>query len=128
FNALEPAISAEIMQLHYSKHHQAYVNNLNAALEKYAAADKKSDIAAMIALEPAIRFNGGGHINHSIFWNNLASPSKGGGGEPTGELKKALHETFGSLEAFQEQMSAKAVGIQGSGWAWLAYCKTLKRL
>src|SRR5258705_13663700 len=85
FNALEPVISAEIMQLHYSKHHQAYVNNLNAALEKYRDAEAKGDLAAMIAQQQAIKFNGGGHVNHSIFWTNLAPPSKGGGAAPTGE-------------------------------------------
>src|SRR5580692_1266606 len=89
FNALEPVISAEIMQLHYSKHHNAYVTNLNAALEKYYEAESKGDIAAMIGLQQAIRFNGGGHVNHSIFWTNLAPPSHGGGGSPSGELSTA---------------------------------------
>src|SRR5437016_2718963 len=79
FNALEPAISAEIMNLHYSKHHQAYVNNLNKALEQYADAEYKNDLQSMIALQSLIKFNGGGHINHSIFWTNLA-PQKNGGG------------------------------------------------
>ncbi len=84
FSALEPVISAEIMQLHYSKHHQGYVTNLNAALEKYRDAEAKNDIAAMIALQQAIKFNGGGHVNHSIFWTNLAPENKGGGGAPKG--------------------------------------------
>ncbi|KAK2171270.1 hypothetical protein NP493_1085g00000 [Ridgeia piscesae] len=80
YGALEPYISAEIMQLHHSKHHQAYVNNLNIAEEKLAEAEAKGDVSAMIALQPALRFNGGGHINHSIFWQNLSKD----GGEPSG--------------------------------------------
>ena len=85
FNALEPVISAEIMELHYSKHHKAYVTNLNAALEKYHEAETKNDVAAMITLQQAIRFNGGGHINHSVFWTNLAPEAKGGGHPPKGD-------------------------------------------
>ena len=119
FNALEPVISAEIMQLHYSKHHLAYVTNLNAALEKYQEAAAKGDIGAMIALQQAIRFNGGGHINHSIFWTNLAPLGKGGGEAPSGELASAIQQEFGSLEQLIEKLSTQAVGIQGSGWGWL---------
>lgn len=126
FGALEPVISGQIMELHYSKHHKAYVTNLNAALEKYAAAEDKEDVAAMIALEPAIRFNGGGHVNHSIFWTNLAPA--GTGGEPRGELLKAIEMEFGSVAQLVEKMNAKTVAIQGSGWGWLGYCKEKKRL
>src|ERR1700741_5450758 len=89
FNALEPVISAEIMMLHYTKHHQAYVNNLNKALEQYVEAQQKKDMEAMVALQSAIKFNGGGNINHSIFWTNLAPENKGGGQPPQGELLKA---------------------------------------
>ncbi len=128
FDALEPVISKEIMTLHYSKHHAAYVANYNAALEKYKDAEKKGDLAEMIALQPAIRFNGGGHINHSIFWTNLAPPKKGGGGEPQGELRIEIERTFGSFANFKEKMSAQAVAIQGSGWAWLGYDKSKKGL
>lgn len=128
FSALEPVISGEIMELHYTKHHKAYVTNLNAALEKYAAAEQKNDLAAMVALQQAIRFNGGGHINHSIFWTNLAPEKKGGGGEPTGELKVAIEKEFGSFAQFVEKFSSTTVGIQGSGWGWLGYCKEKKRL
>jgi Fe-Mn family superoxide dismutase len=124
FSALEPVISGQIMELHYTKHHQAYVNNLNAALEKYQEAEKKEQLAEMIALESAIRFNGGGHINHSIFWTNLAPPSKGGGELPKGELAAAINKNFGSIETLIEKVSAKAVGVQGSGWAWLGYDKS----
>ena len=127
-NALEPIISQEIMTLHYTKHHQAYVNNLNAALEKYSEAENKNDIAQMVALGQAIRFNGGGHINHSIFWTNLAPKDKGGGIPPQGELAQAIDQDFGSFASFSEQFTSKAVALQGSGWVWLGYNKTLKRL
>lgn len=129
YNALEPVISAEIMELHYTKHHATYVKNLNAALEAYHEAESKHDIAAMIAGSGAIKFNGGGHINHSIFWTILTPPSKGGGGAPPkGELLHQIDKNFGSFEAFKEKLSATATAIQGSGWAWLGYNKNLKRL
>jgi superoxide dismutase, Fe-Mn family len=128
FNALEPVISSEIMQLHYSKHHQTYVTNLNAALEKYQAAEAKGDLAGMIALEAAIKFNGGGHVNHSIFWTNLAPPNKGGGEAPKGELLEMIQKQYGSLEAFIEKFTTKTIAIQGSGWGWLGYCKEMQKL
>lgn len=128
FDALEPVISAEIMELHYTKHHKGYVMNLNAALEKYCEAESKNDIAQMVALQPAIKFNGGGHINHSIFWTLLAPPSKGGGGTPKGECAKIIERDFSSLDSFKEKFNAATIGIQGSGWGWLGYNKGLKRL
>lgn len=128
FSALEPVISAEIMQLHYSKHHNAYVTNLNIALEKYHEAESKGDLAAMIALQQAIKFNGGGHVNHSIFWTNLAPASQGGGELPTGELAQAIQSEFGSVDVLIEKMSTASVGIQGSGWGWLGLNKSLNRL
>lgn len=128
FSALEPVISAEIMQLHYTKHHQAYVNNLNVALQQYQEAEGKGDIAAMIALQPAIRFNGGGHVNHSIFWTNLAPQEKGGGGAPEGLLAEMIQAEFGSVAACVERLSQASVGIQGSGWGWLGFNKATKKL
>lgn len=127
-DALEPVISAEIMSLHYNKHHAGYVANLNKALEQLAEAEQKQDIAAEVALQSAIKFNGGGHINHSIFWTNLAPVGKGGGGAPEGPLAKAIEQEFGSLNTLIETMSAKAVAIQGSGWAWLGFNKANGRL
>lgn len=127
-DALEPVISAEIMNLHYNKHHQAYVTNLNKAIEQYADLEKKNDLAGMTATLQAIKFNGGGHLNHSIFWTNLAPKSQGGGVPPTGALAEAINQTFGSLDKFIENFSAKAVALQGSGWAWLGYCKMTKSL
>ena len=128
FNALEPVISAEIMELHYSKHHKGYVANLNAALEKYHEAETKNDMPQMIALQPAIKFNGGGHINHSIFWTILAPISKGAGQGPKGELAQMIDRDFGSFDAFKEKMTAATVAVHGSGWGWLGYSKGLKQL
>lgn len=128
YNALEPVISAETLELHYSKHHRAYVNNLNNALEKYHQAETKNDISSMITLQSAIKFNGGGHINHSIFWTNLGPTSKGAGDAPKGELAKAIDRDFGSFNALKEKFNSAAIAIQGSGWEWLGYNKTSKVL
>lgn len=98
YAALEPCLSAEIMDLHHKKHHQTYINNLNATLDKYHDAAAKGDVEQMIALEPALKFNGGGHINHTIFWTNLAAPGSAGTGEPTGDLKAAIESQFGNFE------------------------------
>jgi superoxide dismutase, Fe-Mn family len=128
FSDLEPVISGEIMQLHYSKHHAGYVTNLNTALEKLYEAQQKGDISAVAAGLQAIKFNGGGHINHSVFWTNLAPVSKGGGELPKGTLLQELQKEFGSAEKCMEKLSAMAVAIQGSGWGWLGYDKSLGRL
>lgn len=118
---LEPTISEEIMTLHHSKHHQTYVNGLNAAEENYSAAVAAGDVSAAVALQPAVKFNGGGHINHSIFWSNLAPSTAGGGGAPDGELGEAIDAAFGSFEEFKATFAGKTVAVQGSGWGWLGY-------
>ncbi|KAI5288568.1 hypothetical protein KEM54_005108 [Ascosphaera aggregata] len=119
FGALEPAISGQIMETHYTKHHQTYVNNYNASIEKLAEAQEKGDIQTQIALQSAINFNGGGHINHTLFWENLAPQSAGGGAPPEGALSAAIVAKYGSYDKFTEQFNAALAGIQGSGWAWL---------
>lgn len=124
YNALEPIISAEIMQLHHSKHHAAYVNNLNIAEEKLHEAQAKQCVNTIISLQPALKFNGGGHINHTIFWQNLSAT----GGSPSKDLEAAIKRDFGSLENMKAQLSALSVGVQGSGWGWLGYNKQAKRL
>ena len=107
------------MEVHHKAHHQTYVNNYNAALEQLQEAQAKENISAQIALKPAINFNGGGHLNHTLFWENLA-PSKAGGGEPpSGALAQAIDSTYGSLDEFKNKMNTALTGIQGSGWAWL---------
>lgn len=128
FNALEPIISAEIMTIHYTKHHATYVANLNKALEQLAEAEQKHDLAAQIALQSAIKFNGGGNINHSIFWTNLAPVNKGGGVPPEGVLRQAIDQEFGSFDKFIETFSSKTIAIQGSGWGWLGFNKANHKL
>ncbi|OQV23257.1 Superoxide dismutase [Mn], mitochondrial [Hypsibius exemplaris] len=125
YAALEPVISADIMKLHHMKHHATYVQNLNQAEEKMVAALQKGDLKSAIELQGVMKFNGGGHINHSIFWQNL---SPDGGKEPTGTLQEAIKRDFGDFESLKKLISQTATQVQGSGWAWLGYNKQAKRL
>ncbi len=118
YAALEPHISGKIMQLHHDKHHQAYVTGANTALDQLAEARDSENLTAVNKLEKDLAFNLGGHVNHTIFWNNL-SPE--GGERPEGELAAAIDEYFGSFEKFQAHFTATALGVQGSGWAVLAW-------
>jgi Fe-Mn family superoxide dismutase len=126
FGELQPTISAEIMEIHYTKHHAAYVTNLNKALEQYAEAEAKNDMQKMIALQQAIKFNGGGHINHSIFWTNLC-PEKHAS-PPSGELLSAIEAEWKSLDKFIADFNTATAAVQGSGWGWLGYNKGSGRL
>ncbi|KAI3393416.1 hypothetical protein diail_4284 [Diaporthe ilicicola] len=122
YDALEPSISKQIMELHHSKHHQAYVTNLNKALAELAAAAQANDIDSQIELQPVINFNGGGHINHSLFWQNLApasSPEASRPEESAPTLTAEIAQTWGSLQAFRGAFSSRLLNIQGSGWGWL---------
>ncbi len=123
FDALEPYIDAKTMEIHHDKHHGAYVNNLNKALEGHADLQSKSidDLlknldAVPESIRTTVRNNGGGHWNHALFWTLM---KKGGGGEPKGDLATAIASSFGSFSAFQEKFAAAGVGRFGSGWAWL---------
>jgi Fe-Mn family superoxide dismutase len=123
FNALEPHIDAKTMEIHHGKHHQAYVNNLNAAIEKHPELASKSiedlltDLNSVPEdIRPAVRNNGGGHWNHSMFWEIMSGK---GGGEPKGALADAIKAAFGDFAAFKEKFNAAGVGRFGSGWAWL---------
>ena len=123
FDALEPAIDAKTMEIHHGKHHAAYVNNLNKALEGHPdllALPVEKLIASLgkvpDAARPAVRNNGGGHFNHTMFWSLM---KKGGGGEPQGDLKSAIAAAFGSFADFKTKFAAAGVGRFGSGWAWL---------
>ena len=123
YDALEPHIDARTMEIHHTKHHQAYVNNLNAALEKAPEWQGKSldEIVKNVnkvpdAVRTAVRNNAGGHWNHSLFWT-IMKPN--GGGEPKGKLADALTGSFGGFDKFKEQFNAAATGRFGSGWAWL---------
>lgn len=124
YKALEPIISAEIMELHHSKHHATYVNNLNVAEEKMREAVAKGDVNTQIALGPAIKFNGGGHLNHSIFWCNLSPNSC----KPDGALANQITKDFGCMEEMKKRLSETTVAIQGSGWGWLGYDQKAKSL
>lgn len=107
------------MELHHKNHHNTYVTNYNNAVEQLQEAQAKGDISAQIALKPAINFNGGGHLNHTLFWENLAPKNAGGGEPPSGSLAQAIDSTYGSLDEFKNKMNTALAGIQGSGWAWL---------
>lgn len=123
FDALDPHIDAKTMEIHHDKHHGAYVTNLNAALEKYPNLQSKS-IEALLReinsvpeeIRTAVRNNGGGHMNHTLFWQIMAPKA---GGEPTGALADAIKKSFGSFAAFKEQFAKAGLGRFGSGWAWL---------
>ena len=124
YAALEPHISARIMELHHSKHHQAYVTGANAALAAMEEARATDNFGNLPKLQKDLAFNLGGHVNHSIFWKNLSAE----GGEASGELLAAISEYFGSYEAFTKHFTAAAMGIQGSGWAYLAWDSLGNRL
>jgi Fe-Mn family superoxide dismutase len=124
YDALAPHVDARTMEIHHSKHHQAYINNVNTALEGHPALAAKSvedlirDLAAVPeAIRTTVRNNGGGHANHSLFWTIMAP---GAGGDPTGPLADAINGTFGSFANFKEQFTKAAMGRFGSGWAWLS--------
>jgi len=126
-NALEKAIDEQTMQIHHGKHHAAYVNNLNAALENHPELAEKSveDLLREIDSIPeeirtAVRNNAGGHANHTMFWK-IMSPN--GGGEPTGAIKEVIESNFGSFDAFKEKFNAAGAGRFGSGWVWLVKTK-----
>jgi len=123
-DALEPHIDARTMEIHHGKHHQAYINNVNGALEAHpdlaakSVEDLVSDLAAVPeAIRGAVRNNGGGHANHSLFWTVMGP---GGGGEPSGDLAAAINAACGSFDGFKEQFSKAAATRFGSGWAWLS--------
>jgi len=125
YNALEPYISEEIMTLHHKKHHQTYVNGLNAAEASFAAAPSPKQ---RIALFAALKFNGGGHINHSLFWKNLAPAKSPQSTFKNGPLKEAIDRDFGSVDIFIKEFNTTTAGIQGSGWGWLGYSAKTQKL
>ncbi len=123
YSALEPHIDAQTMQTHHGKHHQTYVNNLNTALEKYpdlqgkSAEELVSDLSSVPEdIRTAVRNNGGGHVNHTMFWR-IMGPQ--GGGEPTGRIAELIQQTFGDFETFKQQFNDAGAKRFGSGWVWL---------
>ncbi|MDN4474603.1 superoxide dismutase [Demequina sp. SYSU T00192] len=125
YGALDPHIAGEIMELHHSKHHAAYVAGANTALEKMAGARESGDFGAIAGLEKALAFNLGGHTNHSVFWTNM---SPDGGDKPDGELAAAIDEHFGSFDGFRAHFTNNAMTIMGSGWSILAWDTIGKKL
>ncbi len=132
YNALEPHIDEQTMRVHHDKHHLAYTNGLNAALEKHPELQAwpverllQHINAVPEDVRSAVNFHGGGYLNHTIFWHNM-SPQ--GGGEPTGALADAINDAFGGFAQFKERFSQAAIGIQGSGWAWLVYNPLTQKL
>lgn len=123
YDALEPMISADIMRLHHAKHHQTYVDKLNAALDAEPSLEGKSLVELLSSIDEvpesiraAVRNHGGGHYNHSLFWQCMAPNA---GGRPSGEIGNAINEKWGTFEMFVEEFNTKAVGLFGSGWVWL---------
>ena len=133
YDALEPHIDARTMEIHHTKHHQAYTDKLNAALEKCPQEIQDKDIVEILSnlkqipadQLSAINFNGGGFDNHRIFWNNM---KLNGGGEPAGSIASAINSSFGSFSDFKEKFSSTTALIQGSGWGWLAYNPSSKKV
>jgi len=126
YDALEPHIDAQTMEIHHSKHHQKYTDGMNGALEKLSPELQEKDIEDILSninqvpddVKGAINFNGGGYDNHKLFWNSM---KQNGGGEPTGAIADAINDSFGSFAEFKELFSSKTAPIQGSGWGWLVY-------
>jgi len=125
YGALEPHISGQIMELHHDKHHQAYVTGANSAIEQLGEARHAGQLGTVNLLEKNLAFNLAGHVNHSVFWPNM---SPDGGGKPDGDLAAAIDEYFGSFDGFRAHFTAAALGIQGSGWAILAWDSLGQRL
>ena len=133
YDALEPHLDARTMEIHHTKHHQAYTTKLNAALEKCPSEIQSKDILEILAdinsvpddVRGAVNFNGGGFDNHRLFWNSMKS---NGGGSPGGAIADAINASFGSFDAFKEKFSATTAVIQGSGWGWLVYNKSFSKV
>jgi superoxide dismutase, Fe-Mn family len=120
------AISAETMTIHHTKHHNTYVTNLNATLEKLDAALSAGNVSTLISLQGALKFNGGGHLNHTLFWENLSPASSSS--PPGAKLSATINESFGSFDKLKAELSAKSIAVQGSGWGWLGYNAATARL
>lgn len=133
YNALEPHIDAQTMEIHHTKHHQAYTNGLNTALESLSAELQNMELTKLLAsldkvpenVRGAVNFHGGGYDNHALFWNNM---KPNGGGEAGGKVADAIKSSFGGFAQFKEKFSKDTGAIQGSGWGWLAYNPQSKKV
>lgn len=130
YGALEPAITGQIMETHHKKHHQTYVTNLNNSMSTLQSAESTNDISKILSVQSAIKFNGGGHLNHSIFWTNLA-PSKQGGGDESkisSKFQQTIQSQYKSIDNLKQLLTTAGLGVQGSGWAWLGLNSSTKQL
>ncbi len=127
YNELAPYMSEQQLTIHHQKHHQAYVNGANAILQKLDKARKENAELDIKSTLKELSFNIGGHLLHSLFWGNLAPPSKGGGGKPSGTLGTALEKEFGNFDRFKKEFSQAASSVEGSGWAALTLCRQTGR-
>ena len=133
YEALEPHIDAKTMEIHYSKHHQAYTNGLNTALESLSSELQNMELTKLLSsldkvpenVRGSVNFHGGGYDNHTLFWNNM---KPNGGGTPGGKVADAIKSVFGGFDAFKEKFSKDTGAIQGSGWGWLAYNPQSKKV
>jgi superoxide dismutase, Fe-Mn family len=121
YEALEPHIDAQTLKIHHDLHHKSYVDGLNTAMEKMAAARQSGDFALVKHICRELAFHGGGHFLHSIFWTNMAPAGKGGGGQPDGALADQIRKDFGSFETLQKNLSAAATAVEGGGWGVLVW-------
>jgi superoxide dismutase, Fe-Mn family len=128
YDALEPHIDAQTMEIHHSRHHAGYVNGLNNALRQLETARENSEASLVQHWQRQLSFHAGGHFNHALFWTGMAPAGKGGGGEASGTLKQAIQRDFGSYENFVWQFKQAANSVEASGWAWLIYEPTAGRL
>ncbi|CAN5370920.1 superoxide dismutase [soil metagenome] len=128
YDSLEPHIDKATLELHHDKHHKGYVDGLNGALTKLDEARKSGDMGLVQHFERLVGFHGAGHQNHVQYWENMAPPGKGGGGEPTGALAAQITKDFGSVEAFKKELTAATVSVEASGWGLLAWEPLGKRL
>lgn len=130
YGDLEPVLGKELVELHHSKHHQTYITNYNNLVPVLEEAVKKGDTEKIISLGNALKFNGGSHINHSIYWTNLSPVKKNGGQVPDKNslFRQHIEKTWGSIEKFQEMFTNNTLAIQGSGWGWLIYDKNTSSL
>jgi Fe-Mn family superoxide dismutase len=128
YDALEPHIDAETMRIHHDKHHAGYARGLNGALAGLEKARDTNDFSNIQHLSRALAFHAGGFFNHIVFWSNMAPPSKGGGGKPSGDLAKQINTDFGSFEKFQAHFGAATKAVEGGGWGVLGWHPILRRL
>ena len=126
--ALEPVISGQTMEYHYSKHHRTYVNNLNALIAQSHEALQNDNVQVHIQISQAMKFNGGGHFNHEFFWETLCPVADSHRPDPQDLLHKEIVRTWGSWENFQERFEKRAAAVQGSGWGWVVYDKAQNRI